>query len=187
MSKKQIALVIGGITPVLFGLVGMVYFVTKVQNPNTVTNSQAKALDTTGENPVSDQTYTDSSGFSFKYPKDVTVKDTTPDDEIYYSQVNLEHKGNIVTIEIKDAPKEPTYQNLVGAIKLGGLNGKQYKTEFTQTTEAFDKGILYLVQLHTQDAYMAKVYDGVVSSFTIGSGPSSSSSGDTTFEEETIE
>ena len=99
MSKKQIALVIGGITPVLFGLVGMVYFVTKVQNPNAVTNSQAKALDTTGENPISDQTYTDSSGFSFKYPKDVTVKDTTPDDEIYYSQVNLEHKGNIVTID----------------------------------------------------------------------------------------
>jgi hypothetical protein len=185
MSKKQIALAVGGIVPVLFGVVGMFYFVTKVQNGTPTTNSSAKTLDTKLPDPVFDQTYTDSSGFSFKYPKDVTVKDTTPDDETYYSRVDLDRKGNTVTIEIKDAPKEPTYQNLVGAVKLGGMNGKQYKTEFTQTTEAFDKGILYLVQLHTQDAYMAKVYEGVVSSLTIGSG--NASDGNTTFEEETIE
>jgi hypothetical protein len=187
MSKKQIALTIGGIIPVIFAAIGLVILLPKIQNPVATTNSSAKALDTKLPDPILDQTYTDSSGFSFKYPKDVTVKDTTPDDDIYYSRVNVEHKGNIITIEIKDAPKEPTYQNLVGAVQLGGMSGKQYKTEFTQTTESFDKGILYLVQLHTQDAYMTKVYDGVVSSFTIGNGSSKVSDEDITYEEETVE
>jgi hypothetical protein len=186
MSKKQIALAVGGIIPVLFGLVGLAVFLPQIVNPTKTTNSSAKALDSTSD-PVSDQTYTDSSGFSFRYPKDVTVKDTTPQDDIYYSRLDLNHNGNIITIEIKDIPKEPVYQNEVGAVNLAGMQGKQYKTEFTQTTVAFDKGILYLVQIHTQDAYMSKVYDDVVSSFTIGIGSSNSSDSDTFFEEETIE
>lgn len=188
MSKKQIALAVGGLIPVLISIIGLVVFLPQIQNPQKITNSSAKGFEKTISDPVSDQTYTDLSGFSFKYPKDVSIKDTTPNDETYYSRLNVDHKGNIITIEIKDVAKEPVYQNLVGATQLAGMSSKQYKTEFTHTTVSFDKGILYQIQLHTEDAYMTKVYEGIVSSFIIGSGSSSNSpNGDTTYEEETIE
>lgn len=185
MSKKQIALLVGGLTPMTLGLIGLAVFLAKFQAGTNPTNSlAARKPSSVPEIPVSDQIYTDSSGFSFKYPKDVKVTDTTPAEEIYYSRLDLDRKGNKVSIEIKDAPKEPVYQNFSGATTLGGFPAKQYKTEFTTITSSYDSGVLYVVQLHTQDTYMSKVYDNVVSSFTVGGG---TGEGDTIFEEETIE
>ena len=50
-----------------------------------------------------DKVYQDESGFSFKYPSDLTVSDDTPDDDIYYSRLKLKKAdGTMLELSIKD-------------------------------------------------------------------------------------
>lgn len=139
-----------------------------------------------------DLTYTDQSGFSFKYPKSLSLKDLTPADEAYYSVLSLTDGKKELKITIKDIGTEiisPSNATLTGAVTLGGLSAKQYKTSSSELTIATDQGVLYQVESPV-DPLWENIHDIIVSSFTLGQSQDTKqpgSSSNTVYEEEIVE
>lgn len=147
----------------------------------------------TEEETAADLTYQDESGFSFGYPKGVKITDVTPDDDQYYSQLEITKGDNKITISVKDAKEtfSPGQATLVGAVSLGGMSAKQYAFGGQLLTTAYDKGVLYLIEGPKDGDFWEDVQNLIASSFGIGTPQTSASnsSGDNTIyeEEEVIE
>lgn len=86
-----------------------------------------------------DHIYIDSSGFSFKYPKNVEIEDVTPDDTAYYTELLLSKNLMSLKITVKDITQETIdawikdskdYKNakFSKTISLDGVEAKQYTT-----------------------------------------------------------
>ncbi len=128
-----------------------------------------------------EETYTDTSGFSFKHPESISVSDKTPDDDAYYTLLSLESKtkkDGSLTITIMDTKFKTTaewlandaavaHATLSGATSLGGISAKQYTKSGTSWTVAVEGGILYLIEVPRDDVYWNEVHELVVSSFTL--------------------
>ncbi len=160
--------------------------------------------------PVEMVTWTDQSGFTFGYPKDITVN-PHEEDTINYAHVELTHKDHPGTIIVwsKDLPAP----DLAGWMKkdqrfVGGsildttLGGKPAKKILisdpvkTVIVGAIDTDVLVTVGGELTDSdYWSKVHQGIVDSFaftsagTKSSAPaeSSSDSGGGVEEEEVLE
>jgi hypothetical protein len=189
MSKKRIAVIGGGIATVLGSFLITVFLVGNIGNDTTPPKSQAKVPETflkAQSQAKADTTYTDPSGFSFQYPNDIQVTDTTPSDPQFYTQLTLSKDANSILIVVRDSPKTQTYPDLAGATTLGGLAAKQYIVADRLITIAYDQGVLYTVDAPSKDIYMNQAYDLIVSTFAFA-GQSSASSTDAIYEEETVE
>lgn len=145
--------------------------------------------------------YEDTSGFSFRYPKGVKVSDVTPEDDTYYSQLNLAEGSEKMTITLKDTSSktidawfksDPIYSgaSLVGATTLGGISAKQYAKSETLITVALDQGILYLIEGPKDGAFWEEAQNAIVPTFSFAtaskSSSSSSSSSNIEYEEEEV-
>ena len=139
-----------------------------------------------------DLTYTDEAGFSFKYPKIISVKDLTPDNQVYYSLLSLTDGKKELKITIKDIESEtvpPTGAEVTGAVTLAGLSAKQYKTNSSQLTIATDQGILYQIESPLGNSLWENVHEIIVSTFTLNKSQDTkqpTSGSNTVYEEEEI-
>lgn len=134
-----------------------------------------------GQKEEEKETFLDESGFSFNYPKSVTVSDETPDDDAYYSLLEVTKdnnpKGISITLRdtkfdnldkwVKSGKDIPSDAALVGATSFAGFSAKQYTTDNKLWTAAIDKGVLYLIEAQKDADFWEKTNDLIVSTFAL--------------------
>jgi len=168
------------------------YLIVSSRNKNASTFLNRAGI-LTKEKTTADLTYQDESGFSFGYPKGVKITDVTPDDDQYYSQLEITKGDNKITISVKDAKEgfSSGQATLVGAVSLAGMSAKQYASGGQLITAAFDKGVLYLIEGPKDAGFWEDVQNLIASSFSVGppQAATADSSGDNAIyeEEEVIE
>lgn len=135
--------------------------------------------------------YQDQSGFSFKYPSDLTVNDDTPDDDIHYSRLKLKSPdGTMMELTVKDTSDQLPSSPASADLKFGQMIAKQSKTSGRLVTAAIANKILY--QMTSPDTgYWQKIHSQIAASFVEGVVPSESASGqspasDTVYEAEEV-
>lgn len=201
MSKKFV--IISIIVGLVVGILGGVFYFSK-KNSNKIKEPSSLGGDLTDnveEAPLlGDLTYDDESGFSFSYPSGIEIEDTTPDDDLYYSELRLRKDGKLIKISVLDTKETniDTYVKkdtvlgetaLYGAVKLGGMPAKQYSTEEALYTMSIDQGVLYMIEGPKDGNYWEKVQGVVVDSFILAGQKSQSESGsvnNTIYEEEEV-
>lgn len=207
MSKPLFIVIIVTSFVVLFGsFTGYMIFVKDKEISSPIVGRQREDSET----EIPTEIYKDESGFSFKYPKGAKVSDVTPDEEVYYSVLEITHteKTGKITISIKNTSSQDTDEwlaedkqmkmaEIVGATSLGNLSAKQASLRRGGlkiiSTIAIDQNILYLIEGPKDDGYWEEVQNLIASSFVIGRRPvsgSSSGSGESNViyeEEEVIE
>jgi hypothetical protein len=180
MSKNLIYIIVGIIIVAVLGGAG---FLLIKSNSTPVTATPAPRDNTIlpiGENSAvaGDLVYEDPSGFSFKYPKDVTVQDVTPDDDQFYSVLSLKNKAKALKLSVSDtkyktveewfkldanAPKEA---KLTGATTLGSISAKEYEDADSIYTVSIDQSVLYVIESPKDNGgYWESTHDVVVGSF----------------------
>ncbi len=153
--------------------------------------------------PTADLTYEDEAGFSFKYPKGVSVTDTTPNDDTYYSQVTLTKDGEDMVIKVMDTTAKtldawvgasddiPSSARLTGAVSLAKLSASQYEDATFIYTIALDKSVVYFIRSLKGIEFWEPTHQIVVESFMFDgqSTPQSAanSTTDVIYEEEVVE
>lgn len=166
--SKKVIIILVALAILILGGVGGYLFVSlrnkNLQPKNSGNTSLIKEVIS------GNASYEDESGFSFSYPKAIKISDVTPDDEIFYSKLNLTKGNDKLVISVYDAKSLPDYSQakLVGATTLGGLSAKQYSLDQKLITVAPDSGIIYLIEGLKDDDYWEEVQNVVVSSFTFG-------------------
>lgn len=144
--------------------------------------------------------YQDESGFSFKYPSDLTVSDDTPDDNIHYSRLKLKKAdGTMLELSIKDvsfdsvdswSQQELKSPAAVGSLDFGQMPAQQFRLTGRLITAAVGTKILY--QLQSPDTgYWQNIHRQIAASFVEGVVPAESSAGqfpvsDTIYEAEEV-
>lgn len=131
--------------------------------------------------PISNLTYKDSGGFSFKYPQGVLVADITPPNGKYNSMLRLtkatlpgELRITVTTTSYKSIDewvfkeKFGIGAELVGATKLATLPSKQYRKAKMLYTVALEGGLLYTIEGPSSIDW-AEIHDFVVASFSLDS------------------
>jgi hypothetical protein len=176
--SKYLLLIIGIL--VFGGALGFVAF--KIKNPNlsqNTSNLDVVVADTETAAPANDVLYQDGSGFSFKYPENLRVSDVTPNDDTYYSLVDVRQGGKSLRISVKDGEfKVPSDASLVGAATLAGISAKQYtykvNSEDTLATVAVQSGIVYLIEGPRDGGFWEDTQNTIVASFNVGNQASAS-------------
>lgn len=204
MSKKAFLLIATAAVLVIGGVAG--YFVLSSRSKSAGSDGGQRGLSflpktEKKEEINADTLYEDTAGFSFKYPKDVKVTDVTPDEDEYYTQLNLSRGSEKIVLTAKDASAktaddwlkgDSTYSgsSLVGATTLAGISAKQYSKGETLITIAVDAGVVYLIEGPKDEAFWEDVHGALISSFkfsgTASAGQASSGSSDIEYEEEEV-
>lgn len=188
MSKKfliilaVLAILAGG------GLTGYFLFYSKgkTEGPNS-----PSSIFEDKNGVAADLTYTDEAGFSFGYPKGITVKDITPVDSVTYTKLSLQKGKESLVIEVKDTTAKtidtPAGATLSGATTLGGISAKQFVSSDILYTMAIDAGVLYIIQGPKDGDFWEETQNLVVSTFSFAGGADTTSTGDgAIYEEEEI-
>ena len=194
MSKKTFVIIAVLAILAVGGVTG--YFVLGSRSKGTTEEGQ-----TSKEEVKADTLFEDSAGFSFKHPKDVKVTDVTPDEDDYYTELNLARGSEMIVLTAKDTSAKTVDDwlktdsiysgaNLVGATTLGGISAKQYAKGEKLITAAVDQGVLYLIEGPKDGSFWEEVQGALVSSFTFAGGASASSgsggASDIIYEEEKV-
>ncbi len=126
-------------------------------------------------------TWTDQAGFTFQYPKDVTV-DKHDEDQVNYAHIEMTHKDKMGTIIVW--AKDTNAADSAGWVKkekglsggtvfdtvLGGISGKKVLLTTPKkviVSGVVDEGILFYVEGSFEDSlYWTSAYDTITSSFT---------------------
>lgn len=198
MSKKNLVIVV---VVVVLGVAGVTgYFVLGLRSTGGE-KSTSLLSKISKEEVIADTQYEDAAGFSFKHPKNIKVTDVTPDEDEYYTQLDLTKGSEKIVITAKDTlvksvedwlKNDDSYSgaSLAGAATLGGISAKQYTKEEKLITVAVDLGVLYLIEGPKDGGYWEEVQGALVSTFKFAgaSAASGSSSGgsDIIYEEEEI-
>jgi hypothetical protein len=177
MSKKIVIAL--AVAAVLVAGGGAAYWLVVVRNTgiksptdnfSLVSDQEATGL---GEN---NEVYKDSSGFSFSYPLDIRITDMTPED--YYSLLTLTKGKEALKITVKDGKaSEVAFPKgeLIGAVTLGGISAKQYKSGNSLITAGIDSGIVYLIEGPKDGGYWEDAQNTIVSTFAFSSASASGS------------
>lgn len=143
--------------------------------------------------PILDTSYTDQSGFSFKYPSKMKVSDITPSDDTYYTLLTIgENQDNAIKITVRDDPnyQPPAGSSLVGATTLATLPAKQYSYKVDAkdvlSTVLVDRGVLYLIQGPKDGGYWEDLQNDLISSFLFSGQEASQDSGNAAAQENVI-
>lgn len=188
MSKKVVIILIALVILILGGVGGYLFVSSRNKNLQPKDSGIVSLIK---ETISGDASYEDESGFSFKYPQAIKVTDVTPDDETFYSELNLTKGNEKLVISVYDSKSLPDYSQakLVGAVSLGGFSAKQYSLDQKLVTIALDSGVVYLIEGPKDDGYWEEVQNLVVSSFflTGKSTPDQGTfSGEVIYEEEEV-
>lgn len=197
MSKK--VLIIGGIVIVIIiGVLAFVFIKPKNKVASDISEgSEQAASDFSEEDATPDVLYEDSSGFSIKHPKSITVEDITPEekDTPFYTLLDLKRGSEGITVAFKDTeyktvdemlekdPNAPKNTSLVGASSMAGIAVSQYSYSFEGKEKllsiAIDKGILYLIEGPKDNGFWEKTHNLVISTLAFaGSTPQAASAGE---------
>ncbi len=162
MSKTNVAILILIIFLLVAGGIGLYLTVKPKDTKDSSASSDFYKNDTVIPTTNSaDLSYTDASGFSFKYKSDYKVTDTTPDDNDTYSLLTITSAKDSTTLSIKDTKykslveweKDNKTAVTVGAVNLSGLSAKQYNMNANLVTVAIDQGIVYVISGKESDNY----------------------------------
>lgn len=197
MSKKYV--VIGTVLLIiLLGAAGG-YFLFNRNNSTetdetslTSFGSSLATNDSKFNDPLTD--FEDESGYSFSYPETLKLKDVTPDDENYYSSLELSKDGQMMKVNITVGNIDPYKTNksasLVGSTTLGGISSNQYSLNGRLFTVAIDQGVLYVIDSPKDNGFWEDAQAKVVSSFKFAGQPAAGTGAvdtNTEYEEETVE
>lgn len=197
---KKIIIIFVIILILAAGIVGGYFFVSSRNKNNQSLKTMPEKAGQEGGIVAGDLDYNDASGFYFSYPKSIEVNDVTPDDEIYYSRLNLSKEGEKLVISIYDTDaKTPdefinsdfAYKGaaLSGAVSLAGVSAKQYATSTKLLTVAIDSGVVYLIDGPKGGSFWEETQNVVTASFGFGTkNGSKDSAGDSgiIYEEEEV-
>jgi len=196
MGRKKIVVVVAAVVLVLGAIGGCLIISSRNKEP--LSKGESSSI-LTKEEDRGQLNYEDESGFSFKYPKEIIVKDTTPDDDTYYSRLELFKGKEILLISVKDTTvktpeewvkKDTLYKDatLVGAANMGGFSAKQYTNGNKLISVVIDKGVLYTIEGPKDNGYWEDVQNSVVSSFKLVTLEQSSGTSDSEviYEEEEV-
>lgn len=205
MSKKQ--WLIGGAVLLVFTSVvtGILFAAKKNQRSAGSLTSPSTEL------PGSPAQYADPSGFSFQYPKTLTIVDETPPDDAYYSLLILKSTGESIkmTLTVKDTlyktvedwlrkdPEAPKNAAALGSIAIGGATGTQYSENGKLLTVAVDQGVVYRIESIKDGGFWERAHRQIVSTFALsdpntqaknaqGSSSSAPSGNNTVYETEEV-
>lgn len=137
------------------------------------------------EEVKADVLYEDASGFSIKHPESVAIEDVTPDDEVFYTLLNLVGPTRLGDRNLKITIKDTKYKDidewfekdtdapesaeLVGATSLAAISASQYSYSLNGDevllTVALDQGVIYLIEGPKDSGYWEDVQNLVVSTF----------------------
>jgi len=190
-QKKILSIIV--IAGLVIGLGVSAFIIYAPSNQTSEASSlYAKYLDQMDKQPSQtinearqENTYTDSSGFSFRYFSDISVSDITPSDPVYYTALLLKKGVSSMKVDIKDTgyttvdswyAREGSGRKLVGAVSLGGISAQQYTDAENLYTVAIDQGVLYSMQSPRDAEYWDDVHDLFVESFAFSNGESTSNS-----------
>jgi len=182
--------------------VGVTFTIIKLKAPASKSlGSPLTSLPTPAVSaPAADKLYQDESGFSFKYPSDLTISDDTPDDDVYYSRLKLKKAdGTMLELSIKDisydsidswSAKELKSSTPAGSLDFGKISAKQFRLTGRLVTAAVAGKILYQLQSPDND-YWQKIHRQIAVSFVEGVVPAESAAGqspasDTIYEAEEV-
>ena len=189
---------------------GVVFYILQPKKPiSPISSKQIENNNITTSEKQPSKTlkdYTDSAGFSFKYPEDVKVKTLDTSDSATYSSLDitsLEVKGSM-SLKVLDTKlgsiDEWFLENKLAAstkkeIKIGEILGKEINANNKIIAAGLDQGILFTIEVDPQNQkYWTNVYNTMLSSFNFvpaqsqvkSSAPDTSSS-DVTLEEDTVQ
>lgn len=200
-NMKNPKVIVPIIIGVLFGGLGVGIFLWSKQE-QTKAPAAVVASPTPTSMPVEMATWKDPAGFTFEYPKDVSIN-PHEEDKDNYANVEFTHKDHPgrVIVWAKDLPAP----DLAGWIKkdkrfvgasildttLGGKSAKKILiSDPTKTiiVGAIDSDVLVTVEGEfTGNDYWSKVHQGIVDSFTFSSAAPSGNSGGSVDEEEVLQ
>ena|SRR6185369_3901525 len=182
MSKLYVVIIILGLALLAIG--GILFFGYNkksqiAENTNTI-NSITESSPIPGI--TLDSNYKDDSGLTFKYPSDATVTDITPNDNSYYTLLDIKRGDKSIRITIKDGDfKVPADASLVGAASLGKFPAKQYSYKSggndTLATVAVNQGIVYLVEGPKDSGAGEDLENAIVGSVNFGTQEAATNSG----------
>lgn len=116
--------------------------------------------------------YVDGSGFVFRYPENVTVQSQKEPATSVYSDLTLSSEKVSGSISLKVS--ETKIASLIKTnepekeIKLGGLAGREIKTEKGLSAAVLDQGVLFNIEVDFGDNknFWEKVYETFLSNFS---------------------
>lgn len=199
MSKTKILLGIGLILLIVLGAI-TAWFFYKSSGQEEITPLAESPFGPNEEGIGEKDTYKDAAGFSFSYPKNLTVTDKTPDDPDYYSLLSLENAKDKIEIHMLDTKYKTTQEwiendnsapkgaILSGAVSFGGVSAQQFTAPERILTLGIDQGVLFLVN-GPKDGYWERAQDLILTSFSFAKpaqAASGSSSENTIYEEEEV-
>ncbi len=176
---KRILMIIVTIL-VVAGIFGGVYVFGYKKQVSTVTPAAVISASPT-PTPQELLTWTDQAGFTFQYPKDVTI-DKHDEDQVNYAHIEMTEKDQPGTIIIW--AKDTTAVDGAGWVKkekslsggtvfdtsLDGISGKKVlltTPKKTIVSGVVDEGIVFYVEGSFEDnQYWNNAYDTITSSFT---------------------
>lgn len=196
MSKRNIIVISLGIFATF--LVVLVFILGRRAEikPSPSVNSETR------EN--GEKIYQDASGFSFNYPDVATASDVTPEDNSYYSvlEITSPKTSGKIKITIKDTKvssvdewlyggeETPKSGKLVGAASLGNLSAKQYSlsrdSENLLLTATVDQKVLYLIEGPKDSGFWEDAQNTIVYSFSLGKTTSNAVIDSATYEAEEV-
>lgn len=188
MERKMVIKLLGiGVAVLIVAIATYVIF-----RPNEQQTSSQSEETVAAKTPASTvKTYTDSAGFSFSYPEDVTVSKKDINDQITYANVELTSstvEGNMSFIaqdtKIKSLDEwlskivKSTSSAATKEVTLDNLPARQVTTRDKITTAVLDQGILFTIEVlvKTEKDYWTSVYNTVLSSFSFVAPQSSAAS-----------
>ena len=134
---------------------------------------------------AADKLYQDESGFSFKYPADLTVSDDTPDDQVYSSRLKIKNPdGTMLELSVKDisfdsvdswSRQELKSSSPAGSLDFAKMPAKQFRVNGRLVTAAVAGKILYHLQ-SPDTGYWQKIHRQIAASFVEGVIPVESTS-----------
>lgn len=185
MSKK-IVIIVAALAIVIFGgATGYIFLAREKITTNPLSNAISE---TKKEGIAEKEIYKDTSGFSFEYPKNSSVSDVTPEDEEYYSVLEIEDENNPgkLTLTIKDTQSsdinewlngdsEMRLTEISGATTLASIPAKQLNLnrsgEKVLLTAAIENNILYLLKGPRDEGFWEEVQNLISDSFIVGERP----------------
>lgn len=195
MSKKKAIILVLGVSILLGVIIAGVFFLKKTKKEVSKDSGVSEKV---SEERADLLSYEDASGFRFQYPNTLEVSDITPEDNKYYSVLELVKGDGSLKISLFDTSElnlesfikgSPEFSKgtLIGATVLGGVPAKQYQVEDKLKTVAYDLGVIYLIEGDNDGDFWEEVQNTIVSSFFVGEKETTSGSGENIiYEEEEI-
>lgn len=204
MGNKKIVILIVAIIAGI-SMAAIFYVFNSKKTPSSASSLALENKITVAEKEPSKtlKVYTDSAGFSFKYPEDVQVsKKDTANDPTAYADLEIisnQAKGSILLkvldTKLKSIDDWFLENKLISIkeIKIGEISGKETNMNGKIIAVGLDQDILFTIEVDSQNQkYWVDIYQTLLSTFNfVSQQPQeslpASSSDDVILEEETVE